>query len=321
MKRFIAAVALSMGFAAGALAQGFPDKTVTIIVPYPPGGGVDIMVRAVAAELTQKWGKPVIIDNKAGAGTLIGADAVQRAKPDGYTLLATVDQTIVANRYLFKKLPYDPDKSFIPITMMAESPQFLIAKSELPAKDLKELVALAKREKGTLTYGSYGEGSWPVLVYSTLNEKRGTDLQHIPYKGVAPMLTAIVSGEVDVATGSASVAGEMLKAKRMKALAIAANKRAPQFPDVPTTSEQGFPELQATVWYGLFAPAETPPPVVNKIQADVAAILKTPEFTEKQGTARGLSIVASSSEEFAKRIADDVKATQEMVRAAKIVPQ
>lgn len=321
MKKLITGVALSMGLAAGALAQQFPDKTVTIVVPYPPGGGVDIMIRAVAAELTQKWGKPVIIDNKAGAGTLIGTEAVHRAKPDGYTLLATVDQTIVANRFLYKKLPYDPDKSFSPITMMAESPQILIAKSELPARDLKELVALAKREKGKMSYGSYGEGSWPVLVYSMLNAKQGIDLLHIPYKGVSPMVTAVIAGEIDVATGSASVAGEMIKAKRVKPLAIAANKRSPQFPDVPTTSEQGFPELQASVWYGLFAPAGTPPQVLNKIQADVTAILKNPEFVEKQGNARGLAIVASSAQEFTKRIGDDVRVTREMVRAAKIEPQ
>lgn len=321
MKNLIAAVALSMGCVAGTLAQQFPDKTVTIVVPYPPGGGVDIMIRAVAAELTQKWGKPVIIDNKAGAGTLIGADAVHRAKPDGYTLLATVDQTIVANRYLYKKLPYDPDKSFSPITMMAESPHFLIAKSELPAKDLKELVALAKREKGRMSYGSYGEGSWPVLVYSMLNAKQQTDLLHVPYKGVSPMLTAVIAGEVDVATGSASVAGEMIKAKRIKALAIAANQRSPQFPDVPTTSEQGLSELQAAVWYGLFAPAGTPSQILDKIQADVTAILKTPDFMDKQGTARGLTVVANTPAEFSKRIANDVRLTGEMVRAAKIEPQ
>lgn len=321
MKKLIAGVALSMGFAVGALAQQFPHKAVTIVVPYPPGGGVDIMIRAVAAELAQKWGKPVIIDNKAGAGTLIGADAVHRAKPDGYTLLATVDQTIVANRYLYKKLPYDPDKSFSPITMMAESPQILIAKSELPVKDLKELVSLAKREKGKMSFGSYGEGSWPVLVYSMLNAKEDIDLLHVPYKGVSPMVTAVISGEIDVATGSASVAGEMIKAKRVKPLAIAANKRSTQFPDVPTTSEQGFPELQASVWYGLFAPTGTPAQVLNKIQADVTAILKNPEFIDKQGNARGLTIVASSAQEFTKRISDDVRVTGEMVRAAKIEPQ
>jgi len=321
MKKLIAGLVFGIGFAASALAQQYPDKPVTIVVPYPPGGGVDTMIRAVAAELSKHWGKPVIIDNKAGAGSLIGAEAVHRAKPDGYTLLATVDQTIVANRYLYKKLPYDPDKSFSPITMMAESPHILIAKSDLPANDLKELVALAKREKGKLNYGSYGDGSWPALVYATLNAKQGLDLLHVPYKGVAPMMTAVIGGEVDLATGSASVAGEMIKAKRVKALAIAANKRSSLFPGIPTTTEQGFPELQASIWYGLFAPAGTPPQILEKIQSDVTAILKVAEFAERQGAARGLTVVASTPAEFSERIANDVRSAGEMVRAAKIVPQ
>lgn len=318
-KPFIGAI-LSFGFAASAYAQ-YPEKMVTIVVPYPPGGGVDIMIRAVAAELTTKWGKPIIVENKAGAGTLIGAEAVSRAAPDGYTLLATVDQTIVANRFLYKKLPYDPDKSFTPISLMAESDHILIAKPQLPAKDLRELVSLAKREKGKLNYGSYGEGSWPQLVYSMLNQREGLDMLHVPYKGIAPMMAATVAGEVDVATGSAGVAGEMLKAKRVKPLAIAGKKRSPQFPDVPTTAEQGYPYLLASVWYGLLAPAGTPVDIVNKINADVTAILKTPVFTERQGTARGLSIVASTPKEFAARISEDAASTGEMIRAAKIEPQ
>jgi tripartite-type tricarboxylate transporter receptor subunit TctC len=291
---------------------------VTIIVPYAPGGGVDIMIRAVAVELTAKWGQPVVVENKPGAGTLIGADAVARATPDGHTLLATVDQTFVANRFLYKKLPYDPDKSFAPVTLMAESDHFVLAKNSLPANNLRELVDLAKREKGKLNYGSYGGGSQPQLVFSMLNERAGTDILHIPYKGVAPMLTAIVAGEVDLGTGSAGVAGEMLRTKQMKALAIAGQKRSPQFPDVPTTAEMGYPYLQAGVWYGVFAPANTPANIVNKINADITAILKQPSFVEKQGTSRGLSIVANAPKEFAERIRKDTAQTAEMVRAAKI---
>ncbi|HEY8608403.1 MAG TPA: tripartite tricarboxylate transporter substrate binding protein [Noviherbaspirillum sp.] len=309
---------LSLGLATSAFAQQFPSQRVTIIVPYAPGGGVDIMIRAVAVELTAKWGQPVVVENKPGAGTLIGADAVARATPDGHTLLATVDQTFVANRFLYKKLPYDPDKSFAPVTLMAESDHFVLAKNSLPANNLRELVDLAKREKGKLNYGSYGGGSQPQLVFSMLNERAGTDILHIPYKGVAPMLTAIVAGEVDLGTGSAGVAGEMLRTKQMKALAIAGQKRSPQFPDVPTTAEMGYPYLQAGVWYGVFAPANTPANIVNKINADITAILKQPSFVEKQGTSRGLSIVANAPKEFAERIRKDTAQTAEMVRAAKI---
>lgn len=323
-KPVAAAVAglLALGLAPAAQAQqGYPNKPVTIIVPYAPGGGVDVMIRAVAADLTQKWGKAVIVENKAGAGTLIGAEFVARAAPDGYTLLATVDQTIVANRFLYKKLPYDPDKSFAPITLMAESDHFLIAKNALPVNDLRELVALARREKGKLNYGSYGDGSQPMLVYSLLNQRENLDILQVPYKGIAPAITATIAGEVDLVTGSAGVAGELLRGKRIKALAIAGKKRSPQFPDVPTTAEQGYPYLRATVWYGLLAPAATPPEIVNKINAEVTAILKNPAFAERQVTSRGLTLVADSPKEFAARIQEDAASTQEMVRAAKIVAQ
>ncbi|MDB5854267.1 MAG: tripartite tricarboxylate transporter substrate binding protein [Herminiimonas sp.] len=320
--KFAVAALLGMALAASAEAQqAFPNKPVTVIVPYAPGGGVDIMIRAVAAELTQKWGKTVIVENKPGAGTLIGAEFVARAAPDGYTLLATVDQTIVANRFLYKKLPYDPDKSFAPISMMVESDHILIAKNNLPVNDLRELVATAKREKGKLNYGSYGEGSQPMLVYSLLNEREGLDILQVPYKGIAPVMTALIAGEVDMATASAGVAGELLRSKRIKALAIAGKKRSPQFPDVPTTAEQGYPYLRSTVWYGLLGPAAMPPDIVSKINADVTAILKSPGFIERQVTARGLTLVANTPKEFAARIQEDAASTREMVTAAKIVPQ
>jgi tripartite-type tricarboxylate transporter receptor subunit TctC len=322
-KKIVAVAALlALAFAAPTEAQqAFPNKPVTVIVPYAPGGGVDIMIRAVAAELTQKWGKAVIVENKPGAGTLIGAEFVARAAPDGYTLLATVDQTIVANRFLYKKLPYDPDKSFSPISMMVESDHILIAKNGLPVNDLRELVATAKREKGKLNYGSYGEGSQPMLVYSLLNEREGLDILQVPYKGIAPVMTALIAGEVDLATASAGVAGELLRGKRIKALAIAGKKRSTQFPDVPTTAEQGYPYLRSTVWYGLLGPAAMPPEIVSKINADVTAILKSPAFIERQVTARGLTLVANTPREFAARIQEDAASTKEMVTAAKISPQ
>jgi tripartite-type tricarboxylate transporter receptor subunit TctC len=321
MKKLLAAGLFLLGIAASALAQQYPSQRVTIVVPYAPGGGVDIMIRAVAAELSAKWGQPVIVENKPGAGTLIGAEAVMNAAPDGHTLLATVDQTFVANRFLYKKLPYDPDKSFVPITLMAEGDHFLLAKNELQANSLNELVALAKRQKGKLSYGSYGDGSQPQLLYSLLNERAGLDILHVPYKGVAPMLTAIVAGEVDLGTGSAGVAGHLLRGKRMKALAIAGKARSPEFPDVPTTAEQGYPELLATIWYGVFAPANTPASIVNKLHADITAILKNPVFAEKQGRARGLTIVGNTPKEFEARIREDAAQTATMVRAARIEQQ
>jgi tripartite-type tricarboxylate transporter receptor subunit TctC len=313
--------ALAIGWTAAAGAQAYPTQNVRIVVPFPPGGGIDILIRAVAAELSPKWGKPVIIENKAGAGSMIGAEAVARAEPDGHTLLATVNPTMTANRFLYKSLPYDPDKSFTPVTLMVQSEQYLVAHSSVKANDLRELVALAKREKGKLNFGSYAPGSQPHLLYGLLSKREGLDLVHIPYKGIAPVMLAVSTGEVQLTAGSSSVAGAMMKDGRIRPLALAGKKRSAQFPNVATTIEQGYPYLQAPIWYALFAPAKTPPAVIAKINADVAAILKAPAFAEKQVTSRGLDVVAGSPQELAQVIREEVEVTAEMIKAVGIQPE
>jgi tripartite-type tricarboxylate transporter receptor subunit TctC len=303
------------------LAQEFPSRPVRIVVPFPPGGGIDVLVRGLAVELTQKWGHPVIIDNRPGAGGNIGTELVAKSAPDGHTLLATVNQTFSSNRYLYKSLPYDPERSFVPISLMVQSDHFLLAHPSVPANDVRELVALAKRTPGKLTYGSFGNGSQPQLVYETLNKREGLDLLHVPYKGIAPLMTALTAGEVNLATGSAGVAGQLMRAGRMKALAIAGKRRAAQFPDVPTTAEAGYPYLLASIWYGLFAPTGTPAAVVDKVGEDVRRLLKTPAFAEKQVTARGLDVVASTSAELAAAIKEETPAVGEMIRSAGVQPE
>jgi tripartite-type tricarboxylate transporter receptor subunit TctC len=321
MKTFLAAALLALGVAASAAAQTFPARVVRVIVPFPPGGGIDILLRTLAPELTTKWGQPVIVENRAGAGSNTGAEAVAKSAPDGHTLLATVNQTFTSNRFLYKSLPYDPERSFAPITLILQSDHFLLAHPSLPAKDVRELVALAKRQPGKLNYGSFGNGSQPHLIYETLNKREGLDLLHVPYKGISPNITALIAGEVQLATGSAAVAGELLKSGRVKALAIAGKRRAGQFPNVPTTAEEGYPYLLASIWYGLFAPAGTPPAIVEKIGNDVRAILKTPAFTEKHITGRGLDLVASSAGELAATIKEETAAVGEMIRAAGVQPE
>jgi tripartite-type tricarboxylate transporter receptor subunit TctC len=303
---------------AGAFAQQYPVHPIRVVVPFPQGGGIDVLVRALAGELTAKWGQPVIIDNRAGAGGNIGVEAVAKATPDGYTLLATVNQTFTSNRFLYKTLSYDPDRSFVPVTLMVQSDHFLLAHPSVPARDMRELVALAKRQPGKLTYGSFGNGSQPQLVYETLNKREGLDLLHVPYKGIAPLMLAVTAGEVNLATGSAGVAGELIRAGRVKALAIAGKRRAAQFPDVPTTAEAGFPQVQASIWYGLFAPAGTPSAIVEKVGDDVRALLRTPAFADKQATARGLDVVASTSHELAAAIKEETATVGEMIRAADV---
>lgn len=307
--------------AASAHAQEFPSKPVRIVVPFPAGGGVDVLVRSVAVELARRWGQPVVIDNRGGAGSLIGAEAVARSAPDGYTLMATINQTLTSNRFLYKTLPYDPDKSFAPVSLMTTSDQFLIAHPSVQARDLRELVAAVRAKPGALAYGSFGNGSQPHLVYELLKANAGLDITHVPYKGVAPVITGLVGGEIQLATGSASVAGEMLKAGKIKALAVAGPKRSSLFPDVPTTVEQGYPQLRAAVWYALVAPAGTPATVIDRIASDVKAILEDPAFAQKNAIARGLEVNAGGPAELRQAIRDDVAVTREMVQAAGVKPE
>ena len=309
------ALAFSTSFAA---AQEYPARVVMIIVPFSAGGGLDVFTRRLAADLTAKWGRAVIIENRLGAGGNLGAEAAAKSPPDGYTLLSSVNTAFTANRYLYKSLPYDPQHSFAPITLMVQIDQFLLAHPSVPAMDLRELVAAARREPGKLSYGSWGSGSQPQLVYEMLNKKEGIDLLHVPYKGVAPVLTAVISGEVLLTVGSSGVAGALLNAGRLKALAIAAKRRSPQFPGVPTTAELGYPYVQSSIWFGLFAPAGTPPAIVEKIGADVRAILSTPAYAERQGTSAGMDVVASTPEDLAARIREETTSVGEMIRAAGI---
>lgn len=321
-RKGMAALVLGWTCVGAAMAQGtYPDKLVRVIVPFPPGGGVDILIRAVAAELSKKWGQPVIVDNKGGAGTLIGADTVARAPADGYTLLATVNQTVTSNRFLYKTLPYDPDRSFAPITEMVESEQLIVANPSVPARNLKEFVALAKRDPKKYPYGSFGIGTQPHLLFALMNKRENTDFMHIPYKGVAQLMTAVVAGEVAVSTGSGSVAGSLIEAGRLKPLAITSKQRSPMFPDVPTAQEQGYGYLNASIWYGLFAPAGTPQPVVDKIYHDVSALLKDPQFAQRNATSRNLRVIASTPREFQAAIQEESVQVGDMVKAAGVKPE
>jgi tripartite-type tricarboxylate transporter receptor subunit TctC len=323
--RFFAVVgallALALGLPSGALAQSYPSRPVRIVIPFPPGGGIDVLVRAVSERLAARWGQAVIVDNRPGAGSLIGAEAVAHAAPDGYTLMATVNQTFTANRFLYKSLPYDPDRSFAPITLMLQSDHFLLAHPAVPAKNLRELVALAAKPEAKLNYGSFGSGSQPQLVYEGLNQKEKLQLVHIPYKGIAPLLQALTGGEVQLTTGSAGVAGPLLKAGRIKALAIAGKRRSPQFPDVPTTAEQGQPQLLASIWYGLFAPAGTPSDIVERIGSDVREILSQPAFAEQHARSKGLDVVGSTAQEVTATIRDETQAVGALIRAAGVQPE
>ena len=300
--------------------MSYPNKPVRIIVPFSAGGGLDNMVRAIAAPLSEIWKQPIIIDNRPGAGSLVGASMTAEAKPDGYTLMATVNQTLVANRFLFKSLPYDPDKSFVPITMLVKSDQMVLANATVPVNNLKELVALAHK-RGNLNYGSYGAGSGPDLAFAILNAREGLNVLHVPYKGMAPLLVALAGNEVQFSVGSAYVAKPLADAGKIKPLAIAGKERSPLYPDVLTTTEQGYPYLQQTIWHALFAPAGTPKPILDKIERDIRTVLQDPSFVSKSVTPQGLQAVASTPAALRSAINEEIGVVQEMVRAAKIQPE
>ena len=304
-----------------AFAQSFPSQTVRIVVPYAAGGSTDVLARALARDLSTVWGHPVLVENISGADSTIGASRVATATPDGHTLLLTIDPTVVGNRFLFKKLPYDPDKSLIPITMLARSGSFVIVHPSVPAKNLRELVEMARGAPGKVAYGSVGRGTPAHLVLETISKREGVSFIHVPYKGVAPATTAVVSGEVSISVASPAATGAMVRAGKVRAIAITSPSRTSLFPDVPSTVESGYPYVISWIWFGLFSPGGTDPQLVERIHRDATAILKRPEFTAKYISAFSLDLVANSPAEFADAIRADVANIAEMVKAAGVRPE
>ncbi|MGE0314027.1 MAG: Bug family tripartite tricarboxylate transporter substrate binding protein [Lautropia sp.] len=321
MIRFALALALALPAALAvpiAAAQSYPTGTVRLVVPYPPGGGVDGLARPLAERLGVLWGKPVIVENRAGAATIIGTDFVAKAAPDGHTLLFTSDSSITSNPHLYAKLPFDPMKDLVPVTQLIDLYQMVVVHPSVKADSMKALVALAKASPTPLNYGSYGAGSQPHLLFETLKLETGIDLTHVPYKGIAPALTATLANEVQMTLGGAATTGGHLSTGRMKALAIAAPRRNPQWPDVPTLREAGYPEVGPRSWFGILAPRGTPDATVERIARDVASIMADPAFDATQVTGKGYQRVASTPAEFAAAIREDHAQKGRMISQSKI---
>ena len=294
----IAALFAAACVCASAMAQGWPTKGVRVVVPYPPGGGIDILARQLAEKFAPLWGQPVVVENRPGGSTIPGTDAVAKAPPDGHTVLLSTDASFSINPHLFAKLPYDAQRDFIPVTMLILLQQLLVAHPALPANSLQELIALARSKPGNLNYASYGSGSQPHLSGEMLKNRAGIDIVHVPYKGISLAVPAAMAGEVQLTfSGIASSIGP-LKAGKLKALAIGGPKRSPLLPEVPTFAELGFPEVETHAWFGLFLPAGSPREAVARIYQDAKRILEEPEFRQKQLVARGFDVVGSSPEVF-----------------------
>jgi tripartite-type tricarboxylate transporter receptor subunit TctC len=269
---------------ASVAAQTWPSKPVRIIVPYPPGGGNDNLARIFAQKLGDKMGQPFVIENKPGAGTLIGSDAAAKAAPDGYTILLSSIVTHALAPALYAKVPYDPVKDFTPVTILAVAPTVLIVNKDFPAKSVQDLIALAKANPGKYTFASGGNGTTPHVSGEIFKAMTGTDLLHIPYKGGSPALTDLMGGQVDVMFDTAASAMPHVRSGKLRALAIATPKRHPDFPDLPTFAEQGLPDYAINSWYSLHAPAGTPRDVILKLHGEVVVALRSPDVTEKLRT-------------------------------------
>ena len=266
---------------AASFAQDFPSRAITIIVAQPPGGGTDIISRIFAQRLSEQLGKPVVVENKPGAGTIVGTQAAAKSAPDGYTLLAGLTANMAVNPSLFKTLPYDPVRDFTPVGMMAQFPFVLVVSKDFPAKSVKDLIAMAKAKPGTINFASAGNGSGQHLSAELFKLMAGVDMTHVPYRGAAPAYSDVISGRTPVFFDNLASALGQIKGGSVRALGVTGTKRSPLLPDVPTIAEAGVPGYQNYVWFGLWAPKNTPKLVVDKLYAEIRKAAATPAVQER----------------------------------------
>ncbi len=310
-------VALALACATPAFAQGFPNKPVTLVVPFPPGGGTDTGGRVIAEQLGRRWGQPVVVENKGGAAGQIGADFVAKARPDGYTLLLGNIGTQAINPLLYPKMPYDADKAFAPVSLVAELPLAMMVNPAVPARTAAEFVALAKAQPGKMSYSSSGAGGAPHLAAEMFKDQTGAFILHVPYRGGGPAIADLLAGHVQLSFMTVLEASGHIKAGKLRALAVTGDKRVPAFPDVPTLAEKTLPGFNAISWIGLLAPAGTPQDVQDRIAADVRAVLAD-EAVKARFVALGGVPRATTPAEFAKLITDDRGRYAQIIRSRNI---
>jgi len=306
--------------AAAAQAQSYPTRTITLTVTAAAGGVTDVVARALGQRLAQAWGQQVVIENKGGAAHVVGAQSVAKAAPDGYSLLVAEAGTFTINPTLYGngKLPYDEEKDFIPITGIERINQALLGHPSLPANDVRELIELARKTPGELTYGTAGIGSAPHMNMVLFESMAGVKLVPVHYRGAAPALTDVIAGHVNLMSVSVSLALPPFRTGQIKIFGVGSGKRMPPAPDIPTVAENGLPGYEATTWFGLFATAGTPQPIVTKINAEVAKILADPQFREKFLAPQMFEPMASSPEEFADYIKAQTRKWAKVIHEQKL---
>ena len=297
-----------------ALGQGYPSKPIRLISPYPPGGGNDTLARALAQKLAESFGQQIVVDNRPGANTIIGTELTAKAPPDGYTLVL-VPSSHASNTSLYARLPYDAIRDFAPVSLLGWGPLLLVTNTALPARNVRELIALAKARPGELTYGSAGNGAAGHLAGALFCQMAAIDMQHIPYKGTAPMVTDLIGGQVSLSFASTLSVVPQVKAGKLKALAWAGAQRSAVLPDLPTVAESGVPGYHAELWYGILAPAKTPKEIVARLNAEIVRALQIPEL---RGRLAGFGVEprTSTPEEFARLIVTDTARWAAVVKAS-----
>jgi tripartite-type tricarboxylate transporter receptor subunit TctC len=317
MKRRIQYLALAATLTAGsAFAQAWPNKPITLIVPFPAGGTTDVLARALADKLQPSLGQPVIVESKPGAGATLGADYVAKSKPDGHTLLVgAVHHTIASSVY--KKLAYDFQKDFAPITTIALVPNVLVVNAANPAKTVAELVAQAKAQAGKLNYGSNGNGTAQHLIGTQFGNITATDIAHIPYKGSGPLVTDLLGGQVTMSFDTVTPVLQHIKGGKLRALAVTTAKRAAALPDVPTLEEAGVRGVDIGTWFGVLAPAATPKDIVSRLNAEMVKVIQSPEF-KKRMEEIGAEPIGNSAEQMAAQIRNETEKFAKLVKDAKV---
>ena len=298
------------------IAADYPARSVRLVVPYPPGASNDVVARLLAQKLSEMWGQQVVTDNRAGAGGLVGADIVAKAAPDGYTLLMTNPGSNAINFALRAKTPYKAD-DFAPVTLLGWSPIMLLTSATFPASSMKELIAQAKAKPGQLSGGSSGTGGSSHLALELFKMLTATNILHVPYKGAAPAITDMIGGQVTMIFTTPVTAQPLIRAGKIKSLAVAGNKRLDIFPDVMTTAEQGLEGYDVNIWFGVSAPAGTPRPLVMRLNRDLNTTLAAADVKERFA-ALGLERKGSTPEEFGKVIREDIERWSKVVKAANI---
>jgi tripartite-type tricarboxylate transporter receptor subunit TctC len=320
MKVLAIAMTLAAGLVTAAQAQNYPNRPIHLIAPFPVGGLADVLARSVGDEISKTLGQPVIVETRAGVGGNVGADAVAKAAPDGYTLLMTSAGILTANPFLYTTMPFDAATAFVPVSNVADMPMLVVVNPKVEAKTLGELVAFARAQPGKLNFGSPGIGTTGHLGLAMLMHAANVKITHVIYRGAAPAVTDLIAGQIDGVVDNPPTVLRHIESGRLRALAVAAKTRMPQLPNLPTAAEAGVANYEASSWFGIVAPAGTPPAIIARLHKEIVAALHTPAMRERFAKS-GARLIGNSPDEFAAQIRADRVKWGEIIRAANIKAQ